>query len=300
MQQHELGGSGSSGSLPTVTVAYAAPIDLQATKIALDQGFFKAQGLNVKLMTVTSGEQETATIVNGELDFGDVGMANLFQLVEAGVKVKVLPIGDIAPVTASAATAAVITSPTSGITSLRQLQGKTIAEVGVGGTAELGTKEMLYASGVDVSKTSFDNIPYPQQLAALQQGHVQAAISTMPYLQEALAAGMKVLGYPQAYMPGRLWQFYFTTAKFAAANPGLVKKFLAAIRNAATYANAHPDVAQRDAAVAAQAPLQLTSRVPTFVGDWSSSDIDQWIPIYKRFASVTVPIPSGADLMFQG
>lgn len=288
-------GAGSAGGgSKDITVVYTPIIDFAPAKVAAEQGFFTKQGLNAKLVQLANGPQELSLLLNGQLEFGSLPGANLIALLGQGQSVKVLPIGVQISDKVDTASLGLIAAADGKVKSIKDLAGKTIAENALGSAYEFGTKAMLAENGVDPSKVRFVALPYASQVAAVKAGRVDAAISDSPFFGQAIKAGMAVLGYPQSYLPDDLKNVYFTTASFAAKNPTAVTKFVAAMKEANTFANNNRDAIQTLTAKAAGTPVELSPRVPTFINALDGSYIDQWAVLYKKYGkSLTSPIPAG-------
>ncbi len=183
---------------------------------------------------------------------------------------------------------------------MKGLEGKTIAAASLGSAQDFATMAMLAANGVDVSKVKLIALPYAQQLSALENGTVSGLISLEPYLSKALSAGMKPIGYPANYLPDHIWQVQFVLKSYADAHPQVIQSYVAAMRQAQDFANANPRQAQMLAADAGHIPATYSARIPTFVNTWSPSIIDQWVVLYRKFATLSGQIPPGQDLQWNG
>src|SRR5678816_325540 len=64
----------SRGQTQTLTAFYTAPVVSMAPMwIAKEAGFFKKQGLDVRLVFIASGPLGTTAILSGEVDVGIIG-----------------------------------------------------------------------------------------------------------------------------------------------------------------------------------------------------------------------------------
>jgi len=68
------GGRESRAQSQTLTAFYTAPVvSMSPMWIAKEAGFFKKQGLEVKLVFIGSGPSGTAAVLSGEVDVGIIG-----------------------------------------------------------------------------------------------------------------------------------------------------------------------------------------------------------------------------------
>lgn len=294
------GVSGSDGDESTpnsITIAYAPNVDLQPGKIAIEQGFLADQGLEGELVTVTEGAQEFPLMLNGQLDIGGITIFNVLSAINEGIPIRFLPIASRISSDPETASLALLTASNTSIAALSDLEGRTIAVNSLYGGSHVSTMALLKEAGVDPDSVNFVTLPYNQQFSALEAGRVDAVVQLSPFLQDSLASGAQVLAYPQEALPGGIWNVYFVLEDFATENPDVVNRFVEAMQAANEYANANPEEVQRLAAETANAPVELSPRIPEFVR-WEPEIIDQWVPLYNEFSSEGgLSIPPGSELM---
>ncbi|MCA0346157.1 MAG: ABC transporter substrate-binding protein, partial [Actinobacteria bacterium] len=106
------------------------------------------------------------------------------------------------------------------------------------------------AEGGDPSKVKFIEIPFPYQLAQLEQGNIDASWTPEPFLSKARATdGVAFLGDPLRAIDLLPTMVTFTSGSYADANPEVVEAFRAAITETAAAAMADEE-AFRSAVVA--------------------------------------------------
>jgi NitT/TauT family transport system substrate-binding protein len=95
-------------------------------------------------------------------------------------------------------------------------------------------------NGGDSSTVKFVEIPFPSIPAALEAHRIDAAFITEPVISAARKNG-RVLVYPwDAISKHFLVGCWFTTSQWAKDHPDIVKRFGAAIHDAAVWANKNP------------------------------------------------------------
>lgn len=240
-----LGGSSGSSSSTTnasaglektnITVGVLPVIDDATIYIAQQKGYFKAQGLNVKLQSFQTGGQALTAMAGGSVDFANLNWVNLFAAIAKGAPDLVAADGYQATNNALG----VITMQNSGIKTPADLAGKTVGTHLAGNIVELCLRAILQANNVDAKNVHFDSaVLFPQQPEALVNGTIQAGADVEPYLTEAekqdgavnvinLATG------PTANIP---LSGYATTKSFASKDPKTLAAFQRAMQQAAVDA----------------------------------------------------------------
>src|SRR5574341_288134 len=81
----------SAAQSSTLTAFYTAPeVSMSPMWIAKEAGFFKKQGLDVKLVFIASGPVGTASVLGGETDVGIIGGFAPTRAIVGGAKALVL------------------------------------------------------------------------------------------------------------------------------------------------------------------------------------------------------------------
>ena len=243
-------GSTSSGSSASpssakleqssITVGALPVVDSAGLYLANKLGYFKQQGLTVKIAPVTQSTQAIPDMLHGTIAI--IGGANYVSFIEAQAKgtaqFKVVAEG----VTCKPNTFGVAALPSSGITKPADLAGKTVAVNLTNNIQTLTLNAVLKADGVDPSKVKYVVIPFPNMVTALKAKQVNAISAVEPFLGGALAAdGAKQVvsscDGPVANMP---MSGYLATSAWTQKNPNTAKAFQTALLKAQAYANANP------------------------------------------------------------
>lgn len=176
-------------SLPKVTVGF--PIQsLDATPIILayQKGYFREQGIDVSLVHLQSSEGALA-VGSGKVDIDVTGASRLFGPIEKGAPVKLLSL-------MSDMTAYLFVRPDSGITTLKDLEGRKVS-LGPAGSYRLKWGYITQKDGVDSSKIEIieiDKVYLP--MALMDKKTVDAALIDEPaYVAKAKEQGAIVLPY---------------------------------------------------------------------------------------------------------
>ena len=176
-------GTGTSAvEKPDLTVAAVPASGAAGLYIAQQDGFFTAAGLHVKIVPVASGGDVLASLVNGSIDVDEGQWTSAIAAQAAGIaKLHALAAGNAG----GPGVQEITVLPGSGITTVKQLAGKTIAVNALAGLTVLLTSTMLAASGIHPTQVHYVVIPFPAMAAALAARRVDAAFLIEPYLTQA-------------------------------------------------------------------------------------------------------------------
>jgi NitT/TauT family transport system substrate-binding protein len=232
-----LAANGRPAASETIRVSVLGlPIDSAAEVFyAKDLGFFAKQGLDVDIQTGANGSAIAAAV---STDAMDIGYSDLVTLAKAYLKG--IPFVAIAPAaiwTSTAPVAGLVVPSGSPIATAKDLAGKTIAVPGLGTLAEHSPRAWIDQNGGDASNAKFIEMPYAAMPAALTAGRIDAAYISEPFL--AVVKGqVRVLGYSHdAIAKTFLQSAWFTTPQWANAHADALRRFAAAMRETAIWAN---------------------------------------------------------------
>jgi len=134
---------------------------------------------------------------------------------------------------------ALVVAASSPLRDPKQLEGKTIAVPSLASFAEYNVRAYVDNNGGDSSTLKFVEIPFPAMSAALEGGRVDAAWVVEPFMGPAARAG-RVLQYGgDITRKPFLIAGWVATAQWAQTHPDVVRRFAAAIRTIAIWANTH-------------------------------------------------------------
>jgi NitT/TauT family transport system substrate-binding protein len=236
--------SSSSGSTtsagpvehPNLTVGALAVTDSVPLEIALQKGYFKQEGLNVKIKIIVSGTQAVPEIDAGTEDIGQSNWATLFAAQAKHVN-NFKIVADSSE--GQSGTMSLTTYPGSGIKTIQDLAGRTVSTNAPNDLPFLALKAILQANSVDISKIKVAVVHHPDTEQALTNHSIDAAIQLEPFkTQTAEKIGSRPV--VDLFGPGPAANLpiagFFATAKFAQANPKTVAAFARAIERGAADA----------------------------------------------------------------
>jgi NitT/TauT family transport system substrate-binding protein len=200
--------------------------------IAMDKGYFAAEGLTVKVQFFNAGEPIAVATVSGDVDFGAAGIsAGLYNLAGQGALKIIGGVNRDVPGFHAIGYYASNRAYEAGLRSIKDFAGHSAGVTTIGSTYHY-TLGLLEQHG-HVATKSVRYIPLhgmPNIATALTGGKIDVTILPVPFAAPALKRGdFKQLGYTSDVAPwqvGVLW----TATKTAKNKPDLVKRFYRAYR----------------------------------------------------------------------
>jgi NitT/TauT family transport system substrate-binding protein len=227
--------SGGTGDLEKsdITVSIMKTTDLAPFHLAVKEGYFKDEGLNVKFVDAPSGGESVGKLLSGEVDIAYSSYTPFFLAESknaAGGKGGVKLVAEAS--SAGQGSTMVVATPDSSVKTIKDMAGKRVAITATGTISDLLTMATLKTNNVDYSKVKWTPTPFPLTSQALKEGRVDAAFATEPWIQDAMKnAGAQpifdtAVG-PTADMPTAGWG---STGEFTKQNPNTIAAFQRAMQ----------------------------------------------------------------------
>ena len=197
------------------------------TYVALDEGFFKEEGLDASLVELQAPAQVTA-VLSGSLDCAPIPSGGA-QAALRGAKIMYI-VGESLKSQWTLTTRQEISKP-------EDLKGKTIGLGRPGGADYDEVQAVLHRffhmdAGKDYKVISFQ--AEPERIAALSNNDIQGAGLSIPHAVVAQQAGLKILLRTGDFIP-RAGGTIFCMQSFVEQHPDTVKKIIRAIAKAVVY-----------------------------------------------------------------
>jgi len=268
-------GSSSGPELSNITIGVLPSADTVTVQIAEDKGFFKQQGLNVKLITMTTTNQSTSGLLSHTMDFSMENYVGMFEAEKTVPNLNLRAVADNSQ--ASVDDDVLLVAKNSKLTSISQLKGKKVAIPAPGFNYGAMALDVLLRP-YHLSSADYTTVVLPFSAAeqALAKGEVDAAFTTEPFITAAKAtAGDRILvdmntgpltGFPQVC--------WVTDAAFVQKYPKTVAAFQRAMGEALQ--------------VAATNPSYVRSELPKFIPTMKPAIAKViTLPVYNTTLSLT-------------
>jgi NitT/TauT family transport system substrate-binding protein len=291
------GGSGTA-TVTNVTLGYVPYSDDASLFYAQDSGIFRKHGLNVSFVAQASPVAVEASMASGTEQFGFITTPVLINLNSKGVGVKcVSTVDGNEPTNPANDSTVLVAAKGSGITGIKDLAGKNVAEVQLSSLNSLSVMVLAKQAGIDPHSIHQIAIPFPQMPAALSQGRVQAAVIVAPFAQTALGEGATVLTHPnQVLFPNGTLTCLDAMGSYISANPTIVSEFRAAMDESVAYSATHESVVKQTLAKGLSLPMAVAEKqilATNFSTTFNTASITQIENDMKEFGIITsAPAPS--------
>jgi NitT/TauT family transport system substrate-binding protein len=237
-------------------------------------------------------------MASGTEQFGFITTPVLVNLNSKGVGVKcVSTVDGNEPTNPANDSTVLVAAKGSGITGIKDLAGKNVAEVQLSSLNSLSVMVLAKQAGIDPASIHQIAIPFPQMPAALSQGRVQAAVIVAPFTQTALGEGATVLTHPnQVLFPNGTLTCLDAMGSYISANPTIVSEFRAAMDESVTYSATHQSVVKQTLAKGLSLPMAVAEKqilATNFSTTFNTASIGQIENDMKQFGIITsAPAPS--------
>jgi NitT/TauT family transport system substrate-binding protein len=225
---------------PVIRLGTGLAEEKELVYYAQDRGFFKQAGLDVEITVMSDGGAATAAAIGGALELTVTNTGSLAAAHARGLPFYLISPGALySPATPIAY---LVTAPDSPIRTAKDLAGKTIGVTTLRDMIQAAGMGWIDRNGGDAKAAVFFEIPLAQMAGAIERKRLDAAIVVEPRYTGSKAQ-FHVLGTVyDAIAGGKPFITSATIANkaWADANPGLVTKFVAAMRATAQWANKNP------------------------------------------------------------
>ncbi len=226
-----------------VNVGIANSATDAALFVADKKGYFKAKGLDVNFIAFDSGARMIAPFASGDLDVGAGGpSAGLYNAVARGIDIRIVADKSSTPPGRPINFLLVRKDHVESgrYKTLADLKGMKVAGAAPGGAATTTLDKLLEKAGLRIADVERVYLGFPQQVIALQNKAVDAALPTEPSASEGVKNGsaVRIIGDDEIY-PNHQLAAIFYAGQFAANKPEAARRFMRAyIRGARDYADA--------------------------------------------------------------
>jgi NitT/TauT family transport system substrate-binding protein len=240
-----------------------------------------------------NGAAIAAAVTGGSLDAGFADTVSISNAHARG-----LPLIYLAPAMLNSYTAptlAILVNGAGPIRTAKDLDGKTVAVNGINNITMLPVEAWIDKNGGDSKTVKWIEIPIFQANDAVSAGKVDATVTGEPFITFGEDKGLRALFMDKnAIAPRYVLSGYFTTKEWAAKNPALAAKFIAAIKETAQWANANPAAAGVILAKYTKLPQAVVERIKhgQFAETLLASDYQPVIDVAAKYGVLPKPFPA--------
>jgi sulfonate transport system substrate-binding protein len=239
----------TSGGTTTLKVATIGLLADGALQLGIEQGFFEEEGLAIETSIVANPPAGLAAAQSGQVDLAYAPSIPLLNALSQGIALDVVQAADGYAEGASDTSdpaeiddTGLYASAASGVTSVEELEGKTIAVPARKAQLEVTITDVLVDAGVDPATINWVVLDFTSAVAALESGNVDAAGLVSPFTDQAEQAGAPLVSSPGLafFEEGAVGLWTAGTATVE-AKADAIAAFQRAIAKANAYANEHPE-----------------------------------------------------------
>ncbi|PKM78163.1 MAG: ABC transporter substrate-binding protein [Firmicutes bacterium HGW-Firmicutes-15] len=259
----------------TITIGVMPDVESIPFIIAEKNGYFKNQGVQVKIEHFNSAKDRDSALQSGKLDGVITDILAVVFANEGGIDLKIIAKND--------GNIELMAGKTSGINSINDIKGKSIG-MSTNTIMEYTTDKMLESSQIkpeDIKKIAIP--PLPTRLEMLQGAKIDAAILPEPLAGLAVKNGAKVLNSTDQ-LGNKAGAIAFT-AKSLQESPEQIKAVFKAYNDAVAYLQKEPVASDIDFIIQAQsfpAEVKDTLKLPKYTkaelpSEKVFNDVVQWL-----------------------
>ncbi|MFB9071633.1 ABC transporter substrate-binding protein [Citricoccus parietis] len=257
-------------------------VDVAPLYLGIEQGIFEDHGLTVNLETAQGGAAIIPAVTSGQFDFGFSNPTSVLVAASRGLDVMVIAPGGSSTGDEDTDYGATMVLPDADISSAADLEGRTVAVNTLNNISDSTVKEAVRQDGGDPSKVEFVEMPFPNMVAAVEQGTVDAAFLVEPFLSSGLDESMRPVFWNwMEVSPDLMASTYFSTGALAEEDPDLVAAFQDAMAESATYAESNPDETRAILETYTSIPPEVTQvlRLPRWIDAVNVDSLERLIEI---------------------
>jgi NitT/TauT family transport system substrate-binding protein len=236
-----------------------------AIKLAIDKGFFKEQGLDVKTSVVANPPAGIAAAQSGQLDLTYTPSIPLLNALSNNVPLTVVAAADGYSDEAMSSKdmtkvddTGLLVQKDSTIKRPKDLEGKSVSVPARKAQLEVTVSKLIKDDGGDPSKVNWMVLDPSSALQSLNSGRVDAASLVAPFVSKAMSQGDRLLASPgvEFFKAGAVG-LWVTGNSALQKERKAIEGFKAAIYKANAYANQHIDEAQQLSAQITNNPIDV-------------------------------------------
>ena len=271
-------------------LGYMKIVDNAAMFMAMEKGFFKAEGLELETVPLAGGAPIINGVVSGDLQFGWTNVISLYQARVEGFDFKLVA-GGATNVKAKHESHAIQVANNSSVKSAKDLHGKTVAVNTLNNIVHLMAMAWIDKNGGSSSKVKFVEVPFPQMEATLSAGKVDAISVHEPFATAALEkGGVRELAQPWGdVLPKFLIASWFASEKWLAKNKETGQAFVRSINRGIDAIKADPEGSRAAMIKWAGLKPELAGKIglPVFEKTLSEKDLQATIDLTLKYKLIS-------------
>lgn len=217
-----------------IQIGCTATGDCASAMIAVDEGIFGKHGLDAEMVLIGINSNIPAAILSNSIQIGGPTSTVFLQAADGGLDLVAIGGASVMNPATNNNVAAFVRNGVA-INSPRDFVGKKVGAPGLGAFLHVLFVKWLVDKGVDPKQVNFVEVTFPTMMDVIKSASVDAVLTVEPFVTRMTNAGVGRVGARYAAELDRTEPiiFYAASREWAEKNPEVVKKFRAAIVEAA-------------------------------------------------------------------
>ncbi len=296
----ETADTSAPAELTTVTVGTVGLTSDGALIAGMEQGFFEEEGLKIETSIVQNPPAGLAAAQGGQLDITFTPGIPLLNALSQGIGVQVIaashgydPAAKDSDDPGQFDDTGLFASAKSGITTIEELEGRTIAIPARKAHLEVVIADELQEAGIDPETgVNWVVLDFTSAVAALNEGTVDAAGLVSPFTTQALEAGNPQISAPSvAFFDGGTTSYWVAGTSTIEQKPEIIAAFQRAIVKSNEWANEHPEEAIQAGLTYTNSPLTVADvMVPYWTTDVAPKNLETMMNKMVKLKFLAAPV----------
>ncbi|WP_316230111.1 ABC transporter substrate-binding protein [Bradyrhizobium sp. SZCCHNR1051] len=241
-----------------IQIGCTATSDCASAMVAVDEGIFRKHGLDAEMVLIGINSNIPAAILSNSIQIGGPTSTVFLQAADGGLDLVAVSGASIMTKTSNDAIAAFVRNGVT-MNGPQDFKGKKVGAPGIGAFLQVLFVKWLVEKGVDPKSVNFVEVTFPTMADTIKSGGVDAVLTAEPFVMRMTNANLGTVGAHYAAELARTEPiiFYAASREWAEKNPETVRKFRAAIAEAAPVVNSDREKASAAIAKFTKQPLEL-------------------------------------------
>jgi len=235
----------------------------QATAMVAEQeGIFKKHGIDGQFKIIPINPTIPAALLSNSIQIGVPTPTTFLQAVDNGIDLVIIAGASVNNPKGTGI--GIVARKDSGIKTAKDLVGKRFGAPGLNAVLHVMVRRWLMDQGVDPKSVNFVEAMFPVHGDLLKAGQIDAVVTADPFLTRIKQSGdgKEILNLVTTLPDDAPPVMYVATREWAQKNPDVVKRFRAAIEEAAAFMEANPDKSRDAIGNALKLPPAVLKTIP--------------------------------------
>ena len=235
--------AGGNGEMTTLKMAETPGGPLSFISYGIQQGYFEDEGIDLQVQpNPGGGTSSVPALLQGEYDVMGLDLVSAITSIQADLPLKMVTAGSATSEDEEGDFSGVLVKADSPIQGPEDFEGIRMGVNALGNVNELAINDVIEDEGLSAGAISPVELPFPEILAAIGRGDVDAGILIEPFVTIGEKQGMRVVYRPWVGIkPGLQIGTMVMTEEKINEDPDVVDAFARAVKATADDIREDPD-----------------------------------------------------------